>query len=46
MQGSKSEFFQKSTKKQKWDDGTGKKPDSRKFNKQKRRSNQNEDYFN
>ena len=33
MQGSKSEFFQKQSKKQKrWDDGTGKKQDSRKFN--------------
>ena len=43
MQGSKSEFFQKSSKKQKrWDDGTGKKQDSRKFNtgNQKRESNQ------
>lgn len=33
MQGSKSEFFQKSNKKSKqWDDGTGKKKDNRKFN--------------
>ncbi len=42
MQGSKSEFFQKSQRKQKWDDGTGKKQDSRKYNSgnQKRRSNQ------
>ncbi len=45
MQGSKSEFFQKSNKKQKrWDDGTGKKQDSRKFNtgNQKRRNNNQE----
>ncbi len=46
MQGSKSDFFQKQSKKQKrWDDGTGKKQDSRKFNSgnQKRRSHQ-QDY--
>ncbi len=36
MQGSKSEFFQKSAKNQKrWDDGTGKKQDNRKFNSNK-----------
>ncbi len=44
MQGSKSEFFQKSNKRQKrWDDGTGKpRQDNRKFNtsNQKRESNQ------
>ena len=41
MQGSKSEFFQKSQSKQKWDDGTGKRQDNRKYNSgnQKRRSN-------
>lgn len=42
MQGSKSEFFQKSQRKQKWDDGTGGKQDNRKFKSgnQKRRQNQ------
>lgn len=42
MQGSKSEFFQKSQRKQKWDDGTGKKQDNRKFNsnKQARKNHQ------
>ncbi len=43
MQGSKSEFFQKSSKQQKrWDDGTGKHQDNRKFSssKQARRNNQ------
>ncbi len=36
MQGSKSEFFQKSSKQQKrWDDGTGKKQDNRKFSSAK-----------
>ncbi len=40
MQGSKSEFFQKQSKKQKrWDDGTGKKQDSRKFSKPQRNQN-------
>ncbi len=45
MQGSKSEFFQKSAKQQKrWDDGTGKARDNKKFNSgnQKRRQNQKE----
>lgn len=43
MQGSKSEFFQKSKKQPKrFDDGTGKRRDSRKFNtgNQKREQNQ------
>lgn len=43
MQGSKSEFFQKSKKQQKhFDDGTGKHQDNRKFNtgNQKREKNQ------
>ena len=43
MQGSKSEFFQKSAKQNKrWDDGTGKRQDNRKFNsnKQARKNNQ------
>ncbi len=43
MQGSKVDFFQKSTKKKKqWDDGTGKRQDNRKFNsnKQERLNNQ------
>ena len=43
MQGSKSEFFQKSAKPNKrWDDGTGKRQDNRKFsaNKQARKNNQ------
>ncbi len=45
MQGSKSEFFQKSAKQQKcWDDGTDKARDNKKFNSgnQKRRQNQKE----
>ncbi len=46
MQGSRSDFFQKSNKKQKhWDDGTGKtRQDNRKFNSgnQRRRNNQQE----
>ena len=43
MQGSKSDFFQKSAKTNKrWDDGTGKKQDNRKFSsfKSARRNNQ------
>ncbi len=43
MQGSKSEFFQKSSKQNKrWDDGVGKKQDNRKFvqSKQSRAKNQ------
>lgn len=43
MQGSKSEFFQKSAKQNKrWDDGTGKRQDNRKFSAAKaaRRNNQ------
>ncbi len=36
MQGSKSDFFQKSVKTNKrWDDGTGKKQDNRKFSSSK-----------
>ena len=36
MQGSKSDFFQKSAKTNKrWDDGTGKKQDNRKFSSSK-----------
>ncbi len=47
MQGSKSEFFQKSTKQHKhFDDGTGKRRDNRKFNtgNQKREKNQKQFY--
>lgn len=43
MQGSKSEFFQKSAKKdRRWDDGTGGKNGHKKrdFNKQARHNNQ------
>ncbi len=43
MQGSKSDYFQKSRKNHKrFDDGTGKKQDNRKFNtgNQKREQNQ------
>ncbi len=47
MQGSKSEFFQKSSKNNKrWDDGVGKKQDNRKQSNgnQKRRANQNPEF--
>ncbi len=46
MQGSKSEFFQKSSKQQKrWDDGTGKRQDNRKFNTGNQKREKNQKYY-
>ncbi len=46
MQGSKSDFFQQSAKTNKrWDDGTGKKQDNRKFSSSKSARKHNQKNF-